>query len=423
MQHATHIPVCHLLYGGVNLGAKVYETGNLAAIRVEGGKLSITGNGLNAQSTDSAEIYARAIEINAGLWAKNARLATRANEIRYADGTITPIKSTENTPAYAPDLAAIGGMYANRIELVGTEKGLGVNLAGQITSTEATSLDVNGNLKTSSNLYTDGSTCIHADEIENSGTVYSKENTVLMASSLKNSGKIVSGADTTIQTSYIANTGTLTAAIAPAGKANDVGTLTIMAKELSNNGAHILSGNNLSLSAESLRTKSGQIAGNGDISLTVKNTLDIQDASVQSGRGLSIEASAMPLSGNLSANRDMRLTLHGNLSNEAAAENFGNLHTGRNLTANIRGNIHNQKTMKEPLSPPRISRTTPRAESTAIRSMCRLRTSKTKRMPTSRARSLQAKRMRERTASRQGRSLSATLKTKLPCHQIQSSRT
>ena len=50
-------------------------------------------------------------------------------------------------------------------------------------------------------------------------------------------------------------------------------------------------------------------------------------------------------------------------------------------------------------------------------------TSTSKRTPTSRARSLQAKQMRERTASRQGSSLSATLKTKLPCHQIQSSRT
>ena len=57
-------------------------SGNLAAIRVESGKLSVTGNGLNAQSTDSAEIYARAIEINAGLWAKNAKLAAGANEIR-----------------------------------------------------------------------------------------------------------------------------------------------------------------------------------------------------------------------------------------------------------------------------------------------------------------------------------------------------
>ena len=223
MQHATHIPVCRLLYGGVNLGAKIYETGNLAAIRVEGGKLSVTGNGLNAQSTDSAEIYARTIEINAGLWAKNAKLAAGANEIRDADGTITPIKSTENTPAYALalDLASIGGMYANRIELVGTEKGLGVTLAGQITSTEATSLDVNGNLKTSGTLYTDGSTCIHADEIENSGTVYSKENTVLMASSLQNSGKIVSGADTTIHATSVVNKYTLAAAIAPSGKAYD----------------------------------------------------------------------------------------------------------------------------------------------------------------------------------------------------------
>ena len=321
-------------------------SGHLAAIRVEGGKLSVTGNGLNVQSVDSAEIYARAIEINAGLWAKNARLVAGSNEIHYADGTITPIKGTENTPAYALDLAAIGGMYANRIELIGTEKGLGVNLAGQITSTEATSLDVNGNLKTSGNLYTDGSTYIHANGMENSGTVYSKENTVLMASSLQNSGKIVGGADTTIQTSAVANTGTLAAAIAPLGKANDAGTLTIAAKELNNN-AQLLSGKDIVVSAENLRTKSGQIAGNGDVSLTVKNALGIQDASIQSGRDLSIEASAMPLSGNLSANRDMRLTLHdGGLSNEAAAENFGNLRAGRNLTASLRGNVYNQRSME-----------------------------------------------------------------------------
>ena len=224
-------------------------SGNLAAIRVESGKLSVTGNGLNAQSTDSAEIYARAIEINAGLWAKNARLAAGANEIRYADGTITPIKGTENAPTYALDLAAIGGMYANRIELIGTEKGLGVNLAGQITSTEATSLDVNGNLKTSGNLYTDGSTRIHADEIENSGAIYSKDDTVLTASSLQNSGKIVGGADTAIHASAVANTGTLAAAIAPSGKTNDAGTLTVTAKEFNNSNAQLLSGKDIVVSA------------------------------------------------------------------------------------------------------------------------------------------------------------------------------
>ena len=322
-------------------------SGNLASIRVEGGKLSITGNGLNAQSTDSAEIYARAIEINAGLWAKNARLAAGANEIRYADGTSTPIKGRENTLAYALDLAAIGGMYANRIELVGTEKGLGVNLAGQITSTEATSLDVNGNLKTSGNLYTDGSTHIHADEIENSGAVYSKEDTTLTASSLQNSDKIIGGADTAIHASAIANTGTLAAAIAPSGKTNDAGTLTVTAKEFDNNNAQLLSGKDIVVSAENMHTQNSRIAGNGDISLVSQNALTVENSAVQSGRVLSIEANTMPLAGNLSANRDMRLTLHtGGLSNEAATENFGNLHAGRNLTANLRGNVYNQRKLE-----------------------------------------------------------------------------
>ena len=321
-------------------------SGNLAAIRVEGGKLSVTGNGLNAQSTDSAEIYARAIEINAGLWAKNARLAAGANEIRYADGTITPIKGTENTPTYALDLAAIGGMYANRIELVGTEKGLGVNLAGQITSTEATSLDVNGNLKTSGNLYTDGSTRIHADEIENSGAVYSKEDTILTASSLQNSGKIVGGADTTIQTSAVANTGTLAAAIAPSGKTNDAGTLTVTAKEFDNNNAQLLSGKDIVVSAENIRTQNSRIAGNGDISLVSQNALTVENSTVQSGKDLSVEADAMPLAGNLSSGRDMTIAVKSGLSNETATENFGNLHAGRNLTANLRGNVYHQRKLE-----------------------------------------------------------------------------
>ncbi len=321
-------------------------SGNLAAIRVEGGNLSVTGKGLNVQGVDSAEIYARAIEINAGLWAKNARLAAGANEIRYADGTITPIKGTADTPTYALDLAAIGGMYANRIELIGTEKGLGVNLAGQITSTEATSLDVNGNLKTSGNLYTDGSTRIHANEIENSGAVYSKENTVLTASSLQNSGKIVGGADTAIHASAIANSGTLAAAIAPSGKTNEAGTLTVTAKEFDNNNAQLLSGKDITVSAENIRTQNSRIAANEDVSLVSQNALTVENTTSQSGKDLSIEANTMPLAGNLSSGRDMNLTLHSDLSNEAAAEGFGNLHAGRNLTANIQGSVSNQRGME-----------------------------------------------------------------------------
>ena len=141
--------------------------GNLTALRVEDGNIRITGNGLDTKGMDTAELYARAIEINAGLWAEHAKIVTGANTIGYAGGEISPIPADSNTPSYALDLSAIGGMYANRIVLIGTEKGLGVNLAGQITGTQAVSLDVNGNLKTSGNLYTDETASIRAEHAEN----------------------------------------------------------------------------------------------------------------------------------------------------------------------------------------------------------------------------------------------------------------
>ena len=189
-------------------------TGNLAALHIDDGKIVITGNGLSAKGVDSAELYARAIEINAGLWAEHARLVTGANTIRYAEGTISPITADSNTPSYALDLSAIGGMYANRITLVGTEKGLGVNLEGQITSTQATSLDVNGNLRTSGNLYSDGTTSIHAKETANSGTIYSAKDTSISATAIQNDGKIISGANTALQADTIINRGTLGSSIA-----------------------------------------------------------------------------------------------------------------------------------------------------------------------------------------------------------------
>ena len=49
--------------------------GNLATLRIDDGKVVITGKGLSAKGVDSAELYARAIEINAGLWQSMQRLS------------------------------------------------------------------------------------------------------------------------------------------------------------------------------------------------------------------------------------------------------------------------------------------------------------------------------------------------------------
>ena len=181
--------------------------GGYMGLRIEDGRAHITGKGLDARGADSAEIYARAVEVNAGLWANHAKIVAGQNSIAK-DGSISPITSetTSTAPQYAIDLADIGGMYANRITMVGTEKGLGVNLTGQLSATQAVSLDVNGNLKTTGSLYSDGDLSVHADRIENTNLIYGGQNTSIRAKELTNkSGGRIYGDTVTINAEHVVN--------------------------------------------------------------------------------------------------------------------------------------------------------------------------------------------------------------------------
>ena len=181
--------------------------GGYMGLRIEDGRAYITGKGLDARGADSAEIYARAVEVNAGLWANHAKIVAGQNSIAK-DGSISPITSetTSTAPQYAIDLADIGGMYANRITMVGTEKGLGVNLTGQLSATQAVSLDVNGNLKTTGSLYSDGDLSVHADRIENTNLIYGGKDTSIRAKELTNkSGGRIYGDTVTVRAESVTN--------------------------------------------------------------------------------------------------------------------------------------------------------------------------------------------------------------------------
>ena len=205
---------------------------------------------------------------------------------------------------------------------------------------------MNGNLKTSGNLYSDGTTSIHAKEAANNGTIYSVADTAVSATALQNDGKIISGANTALQADTIINRGTLGSSIAPSGAANANGVLTIDAKTLVNSDANILSGNDISITADNIHTQNGTIAGNGDISVAAAQHLDIEKATLQSGRNFSIQADSMPLTGNISSGKDLSVTLNSDLTNTTAADSFGNLHTGGNLTAGVNGAVFNRKNLE-----------------------------------------------------------------------------
>lgn len=106
--------------------------GGLDSFLVRGGTVTIDGAGLDASKTDYAAILARAVQLNAAIYATDLKVVTGANQISADHTQITPTAGTGAAPTFALDVAALGGMYSGKIVLVGTEQGLGVRNAGNI---------------------------------------------------------------------------------------------------------------------------------------------------------------------------------------------------------------------------------------------------------------------------------------------------
>ncbi|MET3516420.1 filamentous hemagglutinin [Pseudacidovorax sp. 1753] len=106
--------------------------GSLDGYVVNGGTVSVDGKGLDLSTTDYAAILSRALQVNAAIYANDLKVVTGANQISADHSQVTAASANGPAPAYALDVAALGGMYAGHIVLVGTEAGLGVRNAGKL---------------------------------------------------------------------------------------------------------------------------------------------------------------------------------------------------------------------------------------------------------------------------------------------------
>ncbi len=132
---------------GVTLttGAPVMQGGSLDSFLVRGGQINVTGLGLDTSTADATRILARAVQVNAGIWAKDLTAVVGSNQVKalVSGGAATATKvasldpASTPMPAFALDVASIGGMYAGKIYMVGTEAGLGVNNQGTLSAQSA----------------------------------------------------------------------------------------------------------------------------------------------------------------------------------------------------------------------------------------------------------------------------------------------
>ncbi|MEI0724594.1 hemagglutinin repeat-containing protein [Pseudomonas aeruginosa] len=164
-------------------GKPIINGGSLEGYRVEGGAIQIGGNGMDASTTNYTDLIARSVQANAGIWAQQLQVTTGTNEVSADHTQVQKIAASGDTPAFALDVGALGGMYSQKIVLVGTEHGVGMRNVGTIGAGV-------------------GQLVVTADgRLENSGTMQARTDTRIDASGgLANAGTVSAGRELLVNT-------------------------------------------------------------------------------------------------------------------------------------------------------------------------------------------------------------------------------
>lgn len=209
-------------------GVPVLNGGSLDGYRVTGGVIQVNGKGMDASRTDYTDIIARAVQVNGGIWAPQLQVTTGANQVNAAHTQVDAIAGTGDKPTVALDASALGGMYANKIVLLGTEHGLGVRNAGTIgASAGDLVVTVDGRLENTGALQSQANAQINvAGGVVNAGTISAtRELAITTPQDVDNSGGTLNAARIAVDAAALRNAGGTIAQTSAQAIALDVGSL------------------------------------------------------------------------------------------------------------------------------------------------------------------------------------------------------
>ena len=124
-------------------GNPLITNGLLKGFDVKKGTIFIEGEGFNTNNIDKVSLYSKALKINAKFYANRLNIITGSNQVNY-DGSYTSKDKTSS--GVSIDSSLLGGIYANTITLVSSDKGVGVNLPPEVFAQDSLSINANGDI-------------------------------------------------------------------------------------------------------------------------------------------------------------------------------------------------------------------------------------------------------------------------------------
>ncbi|EQB2066768.1 filamentous hemagglutinin N-terminal domain-containing protein, partial [Yersinia enterocolitica] len=207
----------------------------------------VGSKGVNALNQNNTAIITGGLKLHGEIRANQLDVILGTNQVNYQSGDIQSLLSKETKPLIVLDTKELGGMYANSIRLISTEKANTVNAKNIVSHKGDIRFDVAGDL--------------------NLGNITAKNNLNMTSkrTSLAKGDKLLSGRDITLVNTEFNNLGQVTAE----------GDLRIFSDQVRNSGqqAHIIANNNMWIQKDAdgnkntlVENKSGTIkTKNGDL--------------------------------------------------------------------------------------------------------------------------------------------------------------
>ena len=234
-------------------GNPIINNGSVTGYNVQKGVITVGEKGLNASKTARTDMLAEAVQLNGKVWAQDTQVVTGKNTIAVdSTGKVTNASKTGESNQVGLDVAAIGGMYANSMYLVGTNEGFGVNNQGVLSAQNTLTIDSTGKL-------------------QNTGTIAATDATVTTKSlDQMNKGKFY--VDTAkITTDSVTQTGNATTKEAPVMIAQK--DLSIATKSIVNTGGSVIKAEGKLQLGKTMDSK-GTVSGKIDSIVNTASTIE-----------------------------------------------------------------------------------------------------------------------------------------------------
>ncbi|NFV79466.1 filamentous hemagglutinin N-terminal domain-containing protein, partial [Magnetospirillum aberrantis] len=266
--------------------------GRLVSLMVRQGDISVGGGGLNANGIDVLDLISRSVVLEGAVNAHGLNVVAGRNDMDYATRVTTTQAGDEaNAPSFAIDSSALGGMYADRISLLATERGVGVNMLGEMAANA-------GELR----ITADGRLALRA----------TASATGDMALASQSGGVTID--------KQVASGGSLSVAAA-----TDV--------TAAGNAVKVIAAGNVDVNAESADVSAAEIKAGGDMSVTTAHDLNARDATLSATGTATVRGANVDLTRAKVAADTVTVTADATLAADAAlTATTAQISAGRSIT-------------------------------------------------------------------------------------------